>query len=78
MADERERLQRPWWYVTPPPWWLWPLFVAADAGTGVWRAISGSGHPAAVLFLLGLLWPGLAVAMVVFAVAWLGWSLDLG
>ena len=43
MSEQHERAQRPWWYVSPPPWWLWPLFVAADAGTGAYEGKRDGG-----------------------------------
>ncbi len=64
-------------FIPLPPWWLWPLAVVTDLGTGVWRLITANHNRDAALFLGSLLWPGLLIAAVVLAVAWLGWSLDL-
>jgi hypothetical protein len=63
-------------FLKPPPWWLIALAIATDVGTGAWQLISAS-HGSVALFLGGLAWPGLAIALVVAVVAWLGWTLDL-
>lgn len=60
----------------PPPWWLLLLALAADLGTGAWRLITAT-HGSAALFFGSLVWPGVVIALVVGAVAWLGWTLDL-
>lgn len=79
MTDRSEREgepRRPWWYVSPPPWWIPLIALITDIGVGVWRLISTSGGDAA-LFLASLLWPGAAIAGAVLLVCWLGWALDL-
>jgi hypothetical protein len=64
-------------FIPLPPWWLWPLAIVTDIGTGVWRLITADHNRDAALFFASLVWPGLPIAAVVLAVAWLGWSLDL-
>jgi hypothetical protein len=64
-------------FIPLPPWWLWPLALVTDLGTGVWRLITASSNRDAALFFGSMLWPGLLIAAIVLAVAWLGWSLDL-
>jgi len=70
--------QPPWWHisVSRPPWWIFLMALVAAVGTGIWGVISNTG--AGPSLLLGrLVWPGLAIAAVVFVVAWMGWGLDL-
>jgi hypothetical protein len=76
VEDHDERAARAWWAIPRPPWWSYLLLVLADAGTGIWNAIASDGN-AVHLFFAGLLWPGAAVAGIVFIVAYLGWNLDL-
>ena len=80
VSEQRQTLDRPekpWWYVAPPPWWIWLLALLAALGSGAWHLISASGDRGAGLFLAGTLWPGVAIAGAVLAVCWLGWALDL-
>lgn len=72
-----DQSEKPWWYVAPPPWWIWLLALLAALGSGAWHVISASGERGAGLFLAGTLWPGVAIAGAVLAVCWLGWALDL-
>ena len=75
-GEGKAEAARPWWYVAPPPWWIWLIALATDVGVGVWRLISTSGGDAP-LFLSSLLWPGAVIAGAVLLVCWLGWALDL-
>jgi hypothetical protein len=72
--DEPSRHSR---ILQPPPWWLFALAAAGDLGTATWRVISAGHNGDAALFFGSLIWPGLVIAAVVAAVAWLGWTLDL-
>ena len=60
-----------------PPRWAVLLGLVADAAVAAWRGVSDAGAPEPRFFLLGLLWPGLAVFIAVYVFAWLGWALDI-
>ena len=68
---------RPWWYITPPPWWSFLFGLLTMIGSGVWHALSSGAGSGPALFARGFVWPGIAIGGVVALIVWLGWTLDL-
>ncbi|MGI8552488.1 MAG: hypothetical protein ACR2PL_17120 [Dehalococcoidia bacterium] len=60
-----------------PPRWVIPAALIIDAAISAWRSVSNQTAHQPAYFLIGLLWPGFVVVLVVYLFAWLGWALEI-